>query len=182
VQVSGWVQGIDPSRYVYTPGSTTQFSDLTTSGLQGVGDSSDNFDSLLNALLGSFPPSGTPVPGLDDALSQLESAAADLNTDDFSPILDDLSNLGMGVNASMAALSLLSDFGVSALGDIMPWLDGLASDILGLLGFEKATITVVDDIGTFVNQLAVDVQALMGGGGAAGILSPPEYNIPPSED
>ena len=153
---SGWAPPADPTLYAYHSGPTTQFTDLVTSSLQGVGDSADSFDADFAAFIGILPPDGQGTLDIDDAINDFEAALADFSTDDFSPILADLENIGGGLDAGMAAISFLDDFGAVALGGLMPWLNSLADDLAGALGTLTdigATITgLIENFGNFVTS------------------------------
>jgi hypothetical protein len=118
--VGGWATPVDPALFVYTPGSITQFSDLATSMLAGVGDQTDTWETdWLSYLLG-LPAVGTGIPGADDTVLALESAITDFGTDEFGPILTDVLNVGGGIDAVATGLSLLDAFGAVALSGILP--------------------------------------------------------------
>jgi hypothetical protein len=127
--VGTWAPPIDPAAFAYTPGPTTQFTDLAAQSLAGVGDASDSFEGDFLGFLSILPPLGAGIPGLDDSIMSFESALADFNTDEFSPILADLANMGPGIDSAANALSLLGDFGSFNLGNVLPWLNLLASDV-----------------------------------------------------
>lgn len=127
-----WAPPLDPTLFVYTSGSATQFTDLAVSSLAGLGDAADTFDRDLAAFLSILPVLGAGIPGLDGDITAFESALADFNTDEFSPILADLVALGPGIDSAANALSLLGDFGSLDLSAILPWLNSLASQVLSV--------------------------------------------------
>jgi len=127
--VGTWAPPISSDLFVYTPGPTTQFTDLAAQSLAGVGDASDGFDADWLAFLSILPAVGAGIPGLDSDITALESALSDFNADEFSPILADLASMGPGIDSAANALTLLGDLGSFSLSNVLPWLNGLASDI-----------------------------------------------------
>jgi hypothetical protein len=128
-----WAGSVNASAYAYQPGPSTQFSSLTESSLAGLGDLTDTFDADFAAYLLTLPAVGAGIPSLADDLAALEAAAADLATDEFTPILTDLGNLGPGLDANLATLTLLSDFGSSPLAGAAALLSTIESALTSIV-------------------------------------------------
>lgn len=173
-----WAPPLDPAAFVYTPGSPTQFSDLAADSLAGVGDSSDTYEGAFLEFLSILPAVGDGIPGLDDDLSAFELALADFNTDEFSPILADLINIGPGVDAAFFGLALLDDFGSSPLGTIMPWLNLLAGDLFNVEWLTTELYAVVRSIYSAVQWLLNEIAWILGGLGYGGTGAPDIYAPP----
>lgn len=157
-----WVGDIDPTRYQYVAGSATEFSDLATSSLAGFGDTADTFDSDLAAVMALLPALGAGFNDVADIETALDSAVADLQTDDWTPLLQELSDLGTPLDAAISAIDFLDDFGQITLDFLSPFLSNMSDLLAGAEADIGSIGQSIADLTAEYSGLESEIQSLFG--------------------